>query len=287
MKAFSFLAFLFCLLAGAQAQETVLPAQVLSLASGVIKNDHLGYHSGGLPWRSAGKTFAPGEWASGTSILLQVEIPSGYLLNPQGCRLLSFVDDTGKNLAEPTREGPGFGRDKPLEFAVNDTGTEALVSVRSSECPNKGANKISGEVELVLLAAETETAESKPIPARVGSKVAVGPVEIEITKFSHGETQEIPDGLPTPPSGDQNELGIQIHPRTPDTVVIKVEVLSGLNKAVIREISGIPPDGKHATYLSLVSPSLASVMFRTTYATGKSKTSGFVRFSTGLGIYEE
>lgn len=276
----------------AAAGQEELPCEVLAISAGILKKGPFGLNSGELPWRSSELGSGPSEWASGTSVLLLAKLPAGSRVLPQGARLLSFVDDTGKNLAKPpegaSAEPHGIpGRDRPLVVSANEAGTEALIALRSLKCPNKGANKISGEVEIALTSAPEASAESKPVPARAGTKTAAGPVEIAITRFGRQDVRSRPPGMPAPTQELQNELGIQFRTTRPDTALIKVEILNGLNRTLVREITGIQADSANMTYLSSVPPTLSAVLFRVTYATGAAKTSSLVRFSTGLGLYED
>ena len=83
----------------------------------------------------------------------------------------------------------------------------------------------------------------------------------------------------------QNELEIQIHQPSPDLVVTKVEILNGLNRESVHEITNLA--SPRGIPRCLVSPTVSSLIFRISYLRAKAKIPAFIRFSTGLGISEE
>jgi len=270
------------------AQPSEIPSEVLAVSVGILTKGS--FNSGALPWSSNEPYSGSVGKKTGTSVLLLARLPSGQRVLSQGHRLFSFVDDTGKNLAQPSGvtdgEAHGFA-DDALAVITNEAGKEAIVAIRSPMCPGRGATKISGEVEISLAALSEESAESLPVQARVGAKTTVGPLGIEIIRFGPMDAGRFPPGSLPDQSQNQKEIGIQLRPASPDTIVIRVELLDGMNKAPIRQMTPMDAAAENGTYLSPVSPGISSVMFRVAHATGKSKTTGLVRFSTGLGINGE
>ena len=270
---------------GARAQDRVLPVEVLAFSAGSFPQGLFDIHSGELPQAESESGLAG--WTRGTSVRLLAKLPADFHLLAPGSRVLSFVDDAGNNLAGPrggARQGISGGT---LALSVVETKAGALVTLGSLECPDSAAKKIFGEIEIALTDAAPESAESRPVTARAGAKIFAGPIAVEITKYGRADpgvqasgSQDLPKERGTP-----NDLEIQFPPSAPDLVVTKVEILNGLNRERVHEITNMAsPRGIPGC---LISPTVSSLIFRISYLRAKTKIPAFIRFSTGLGIHEE
>jgi hypothetical protein len=160
-------------------------------------------------------------WNSGTAVLLRIPCPRGARLLPQAPKLLSFQDDTRKDLTrvpEGAASDP-FNKRTPVSYVLHGESGDMFVCVASLRAPAQTATKVGGEIEIAY-SGEPVATVTEPIPAEVGTTVAIGSFTVKVLEVRERTASEgappmqpptqlpptmrglPPDGkMPTPPPG--------------------------------------------------------------------------------------
>jgi len=125
----------------------------------------------------------------GTTVALLVRRPAGGIIemDRDASKVTRFEDNTGKDLLKkPESKGGrtrfsgegGFG----MMPDIKKDGTVAMLELDAPGLPAKAATSLKAQGTIQLLCASTKKRFKQDIEFKVGSKVTVGPVPLEITK---------------------------------------------------------------------------------------------------------
>lgn len=131
----------------------------------------------------------PFNWSQGISVALLVRRPEGGIIDidEDASTVTRFEDNTGTDLLKkPEQKGGkrmfsstgGFG----MMPAIKKDGRAAMVELNGPGLPGKGATKVKAQGTILLVCANSKKRFTQAIELKVGSKVTVGPVPLEITK---------------------------------------------------------------------------------------------------------
>lgn len=131
----------------------------------------------------------PFNWSQGTSLALLVWRPEGGIIDidEDASTVTRFEDNAGTDLLKkPEQKGRkrmfsaagGFG----MMPQIKKDGTAAIVELNGPALPAKGATTLKARGTILLVCASSKKRFTQEIELKVGSKVTVGPVPLEITR---------------------------------------------------------------------------------------------------------
>lgn len=279
-------------LLSAQVTAEVMALQVSRLPLSAFSGFSI---EGALPEPASSFDLSVRNWNAGTAILLRV--PTSVRV--QSARLVSLVDDTGKDLAKlPEGAAPGDDRIKPVSHTSSSTDLFICIATRRAPAPK--ATRISGEVELTGIGnADTNAKESAPVAPKAGSVVNVAPFSLTIADLSAATEQPgnpFPPGVTPPanfkphqqPKDDRPRVRMSLDlAQTQPTAwqVIKVEATDTVTKQL-----HTLHDGSALTLPMRLSCTLRNsnaLVFRITAVNSTSAKTIPVKFTSSLGVAAE
>jgi hypothetical protein len=187
------------LVSHAQAQTSEGTAEVLGVQVSRLETSPMGSFKGTLPGNLFASNLAVENWNTGTAVLLRIPAPRGAWLLPQAPKLISFQDDTRKDLSR-TPEGVAadpFNRRTPVTFVFHGDTGDMYVCVASLRAPSVSATKVGGEIE-VAYSGEPVATVTEPIAPEVGTVVAVGPFTVKVLEVRERTASEGPPPMQQP-----------------------------------------------------------------------------------------
>jgi hypothetical protein len=175
-------------------------AEVLGVQVSRLETSPMGNFKGALPGNLFTSNLSVDSWNSGTAVLLKIPSPRGARLLPQAPKLVSFQDDTNKDLArlpEGAASDP-FNRRTPVTYVLNGETGDLYVCVASLRAPASNATKISGEIEVAYAAGDPVATVTEPITPEAGTVVAVGPFTVKVIEVRERTANENVPPMPQP-----------------------------------------------------------------------------------------
>jgi len=131
----------------------------------------------------------PFNWSEGTTVALLLQRAEGGIIDidRDASSVTSFEDNVGTDLLKESKQGDdramfssqsGFGS-MPQ---INKDSTAAMLELSGPRVPAKGATALKVEGVVMLVCASTKEHFTQALDLKVGSRVTVGPVPLEITK---------------------------------------------------------------------------------------------------------
>lgn len=278
------------LLAGQSA-----PVELLAVQTGILPRSAHGVGKGDFPHHIHANPFEFGEWATGTNVLLRTKLPTGAVYSKEPGKLISFTDDTGKNLARAA-EGASLPREfEPVVTLFDEKNGDLYVAVRGLRAPSKKSTSVSGELEIVTGTGQAQKVESLaflPSQARV---VKAGSITLNVVKFGRMDPNSFGFGGHHQPGTSRPSVPVNANQlvysiaESPDDVPHKItciEVLDSSGRVVNKNDRGdftpgggtnfgvqVEGNGPFKIRLTLVDPSQMQPLK--------------LSFTTGLGVSEE
>ena len=273
-------------------------SQVLAVQAGILPTSPHGAGKGEVPQELRSNPFEFGDWPSGTGLLLRTKLPDGAQPSLQDHTIISFVDDTGKNLAK-LPEGVGFkgfgGREFKPVVALFDTKTQDVyVAVRSLKSPNQKATKVFGEIALSIAHGEAPTVESVAFSPSRGQGVNVGPFVLSISEYGRPQedsqrSRNAPPGFPSQPPMPANMKFLQysiLDPKKTGQKISSVEILGSGGKVLSKTDKTdfvIGTEHTYGVYISEAGPLKIRIA-----VLDPTKLETFpITFQTSIGVSEE
>lgn len=133
----------------------------------------------------------PFNWSQGTSVALLIRRAEGGIIgiDRDASTITRFQDSTGTDLLkQPEKKGAammvsgrgGYG----MMPRITKDRSAAIIKLNGPAVPAKGATAVKAQGTIVLVCANSKKHFTQPIKLKVGSKVTVGPVPLEITKVA-------------------------------------------------------------------------------------------------------
>lgn len=172
-------------------------AEVLAVQVSRLQTEMGGDYRGAIP-NLFTNNLAVGNWNSGTAVLLKIPSPQNAWILPKAPRLVSFADDTGKDLNR-VPEGAAadqFNRRTPVSFLTNGETGDMFVCVASLRAPAQAATKITGEIEIDYFAGSPAATVTEPIEPKAGTVLTVGPFTVKILEVRERTASEGPPPMP-------------------------------------------------------------------------------------------
>ena len=131
----------------------------------------------------------PFNWNEGTSVALLIRRAEGGItkIDRDASSVTVFQDNTGTDLLKQPEQNGGktmFSSQGGIGMMpqLKKDGTAAMVELEGPGLPARGATTLKAQGTIALVCASTKKQFTQEIELKVGSKVTVGPVPLEITK---------------------------------------------------------------------------------------------------------
>lgn len=121
----------------------------------------------------------------GTTVYFVVTEPDQTFiaLDKKASKLQAFTDDKGTDLKAGAKTS---GLNRWIDESIDKEGQKVTLTINSATCPAKGAKTATLKATAVLQAGQDEKTAQKPLAIKVGEKLDIAGLNLEVTSIGKG-----------------------------------------------------------------------------------------------------
>ncbi|MEZ5977468.1 MAG: hypothetical protein R3F34_04540 [Planctomycetota bacterium] len=130
---------------------------------------------------------------AGVEFQVALKVPGSTLLSVDGdhCKIRSFVDDKGTNLAAGTEDSYFGWVQMATRFDDDENLDTTSLTITTTTLPAKGASRIDLDATAVLLDAGDPSTASLDVALAIDTPVVVGPIDAKISEIASEEWGDV------------------------------------------------------------------------------------------------